>query len=29
MLDLELQPGDAVDRSKWKPEISGYWYDSN
>ena len=29
MLDLELKPGYAVDRSRWKEKIKGYWCNHN
>jgi len=29
MLDLELKPGDAMDRSRWKAKIKVYWCNSN
>jgi len=29
MLDLELKPGDAVVRSRWKTKLKGCWCDSS
>ena len=29
VLGLELKPSDAMDRSRWKAKIKGYWCDSN